>query len=44
MPEMIRAKKEGHRFMLREAVQRMRAHGIWLSERLVAAVLLQAGE
>ena len=41
---MIRAKREGHQFMLREAVQRMRAHGIWLSERLVAAALQQAGE
>ncbi len=41
---MIRAKKEGHPFMLREAVSRMRRQGIWLSERLVAFALKQAGE
>jgi predicted nucleic acid-binding protein len=41
---MIRAKKEGHQLMLREAVNRMQAHGIWLSDRLVDAALQQAGE
>ncbi len=41
---MIRAKREGQQFMLREAVKRMQAHGIWLSDRLVAAALQQAGE
>jgi predicted nucleic acid-binding protein len=41
---MIRAKREGHRFMLHKAVKRMQAHGIWLSDRLVAAALQQAGE
>lgn len=41
---MIRAKKEGHPFMLREAVSRMRTQGIWLSERLIAFALKQAGE
>ncbi len=41
---MIRAKREGHQLMLREAVKRMQAHGIWLSDRLVATALQQAGE
>ncbi|RWX43737.1 putative nucleic acid-binding protein, contains PIN domain [Candidatus Electrothrix aarhusensis] len=41
---MIRAKREGHPFMLRDAVDRMRTHGIWLSDRLVAFALKQAGE
>ena len=41
---MIRAKKEGHPFMLREAVSRMQTQGIWLSERLVAFALKQADE
>lgn len=41
---MIRAKREGQAVLLRDAVSRMRKHGIWLSERLVASALQQAGE
>ncbi len=41
---MIRAKREGHAILLRDAVSRMRKHGIWLSERLVASALQQADE
>ncbi len=41
---MIRAKREGQTVLLRDAVRRMRKHGIWLSERLVASALQQAGE
>ncbi len=41
---MIRAKKEGHPFLLQEAIKRMRGHGVWLSERIATFALEQAGE
>ncbi|WP_420208837.1 DUF3368 domain-containing protein [Candidatus Electronema sp. JC] len=41
---MIRAKREGQAVLLWDAVSRMRKHGIWLSEQLVASALQQAGE
>ncbi|MGX9726138.1 MAG: DUF3368 domain-containing protein [Candidatus Electronema sp. VV] len=41
---MIRAKREGQAVLLRDAVSRMRKHGIWLSERLVVSALQQAGK
>jgi predicted nucleic acid-binding protein len=41
---MIRAKREGHPFLLHDAVERMRTQGIWLSDRLVSFALQQAGE
>ena len=41
---MIRAKKEGHPFLLREALTEMKSHGIWLSDPLIALALKQAGE
>jgi len=41
---MIRAKREGQAVLLRDAVSRMRKHGIWLSERLISSALQQAGE
>jgi predicted nucleic acid-binding protein len=30
--------------LLKEAIERMTKRGIWLSERLIASVLRQAGE
>jgi len=41
---MIRAKREGYPLILRDAVERMRTQGIWLSDRLVSFALQQAGE
>ncbi len=41
---MIRAKKEGHSFLLSKAIDRMRERGIWLSQRVVDFALRQAGE
>jgi predicted nucleic acid-binding protein len=41
---MIRAKREGYPFMLGDAISRMRMQGIWLSERLIALALQEAGE
>jgi predicted nucleic acid-binding protein len=41
---MIRAKKEGHSFILREAINQMQAHGVWLSERIIIFALKQVGE
>ena len=41
---LIRARKEGHQFSMREALQKMRRKGIWLSERVVNFALSQAGE
>jgi predicted nucleic acid-binding protein len=41
---LLRARREGYQFSMREAVDRMRAHGIWLSDRVVAFALTQTGE
>lgn len=41
---MIRAKNEGYPFMLREAIKKMQAHGVWLSERIIIFALKQVGE
>jgi predicted nucleic acid-binding protein len=41
---IIRAKKEGHPFVLRDAINQMQAHGIYLSERVIGFALNQAGE
>ena len=41
---MIRAKKEGHSFILREAIKQMQAHGVWLNERIINFALKQVGE
>jgi predicted nucleic acid-binding protein len=41
---LLRAKREGYQLALQEAISRMRAHNIWLSERVIAFALAQAGE
>lgn len=41
---LLRAKLEDHDISLRKAINRMRSHGIWLSDRVVAFALTQAGE
>ncbi|MFH1085563.1 MAG: DUF3368 domain-containing protein [Chloroflexota bacterium] len=41
---LLRAKREGYPLSLRAAIERMRAHGIWLSDRVIAFALAQAGE
>lgn len=41
---LIRAKREGLPFSMREAIDRMQARGIWLSDRVIAFALAQAGE
>jgi len=41
---MIRAKKEGHSFSLRDAINQMQARGVRLSERIVDVALNQVGE
>ena len=40
---LLRAKNEGHPFSMREAIDRMQARGIWLSDRVIAFALTQAG-
>jgi len=41
---LLRAKSEGRSFSMREAIDRMQARGIWLSDRVIAFALAQAGE
>jgi len=41
---LLRAKNEGHPFSMREAIDRMQARGIWLSDHVIAFALTQAGE
>jgi predicted nucleic acid-binding protein len=41
---LLRAKREGLQFSMREAIGRMRQRGIWLSEGVVNFALTQAGE
>lgn len=41
---LIRARKEGHQFSMREALQKMQRKGIWLSDRVVDFALSQTGE
>lgn len=41
---LLRAKREGSHFSMREAVERMTTHGIWLSQRVIDFALAQAGE
>lgn len=40
---LLRAKSEGHPFSMREAIDRLQARGIWLSDRVIAFALAQAG-
>jgi len=41
---LLRAKSEGRFFSMRKAIDRMQARGIWLSDRVIAFALAQAGE
>jgi predicted nucleic acid-binding protein len=41
---LLRALNEGHRFSMREAIDRMMAQGIWLSDRVIEFALTRAGE
>ncbi len=41
---LLRARREGYQFSMRDAIQRMRQRGVWLSERVVTFALAQAGE
>ncbi len=41
---LIRAKKEGFPIVISDAIQRMKSHGIWLSEGVISFALEQAGE
>ncbi|MFO7539569.1 MAG: hypothetical protein R6X32_16145 [Chloroflexota bacterium] len=41
---MLRAQREGYTFSMREAIARMKAHGIWLSDTVVRFALEQTGE
>jgi len=41
---LLRALDEGHSFSMDEAIARMKTQGIWLSERVTAFALAQAGE
>ena len=38
---LLRARREGHPFSMRDAIQRMRQRGVWLSERVVDFALAQ---
>jgi len=41
---LLRAKREGKLGSLREALDKMRANGVWLSESLVKLATARAGE
>jgi predicted nucleic acid-binding protein len=41
---LLRALREGYTFSMREAIERMGAHGIRLSDRVIEFALTQAGE
>lgn len=41
---LLRAKREGHSFLMQDAIQRMRDRGVWLSDRVINFALRQAGE
>ena len=41
---LLRAKREGYGFSMREAIERMKARGIWLSDRVITFALMQADE
>ena len=41
---LLRAKNAGLSFSMREAIERMQARGIWLSDRVIAFALTQADE
>jgi len=41
---LLRARKEGYQFSMQAAIDRMKSRGIWLSQRVIAFALKQAGE
>lgn len=41
---LLRARSEGYQFSMQSAIDRMKARGIWLSQRVIAFALTQAGE
>jgi predicted nucleic acid-binding protein len=41
---LLLAKREGHPISIQSAIQRMQQRGVWLSERVIAFALKQAGE
>ena len=41
---LLRAKREGYQFSMQQAIDHMKARGIWLSDRVVTFALMQAGE
>jgi len=41
---LLRARKEIGPFSMKQALQRMKSHGVWLSDRVIAFALQQAGE
>lgn len=41
---LLRARRAGYNISLRDALQRMRNRGIWLSDRVINFALAQAGE
>lgn len=41
---LLRARREGYSFSVKDAVQRMQERGIWLSDRVIRFALTQAGE
>jgi predicted nucleic acid-binding protein len=41
---LVRARQEGRAFSMREAIARMKAQGVWLSEQVVNFALAQVGE
>jgi len=41
---LLRARSEGQPFSMKEAIDRMQARGIWLSDRVITFALTQAGE
>ncbi len=41
---LLRARREGHPFSMREALQRMKSRGIWLSQSVEDFALREAGE
>jgi len=41
---LLRARREGHIFSMREALQRMKSRGIWLSQSVQDFALREAGE
>lgn len=41
---LLRAQREGHTLVMREAIQQMQTQGVWLSEPVIQFALREAGE